>query len=660
MVILQMSGGLGNQMFQYATALRLLAEGRDVAIDDETAYREMGKAARKKMLEEAFGITYKKADQRDVTAFLDASMDPRDRIRRKIRGRRSREVKDEDFVYDEELLEKDNVYLTGCFQCPAYFAPVEEKVRAAFTFREDIERTHEEVKRDAERIREQEESCSIHLRFGDYLEKSETYGGITTDAYYDAAIREIGSRHPGTVFFVFSNDAERAAEWIQRAKKRTGADFVLPSPHDEDHGYLDLYLMTLTGDHVIANSSFSFWGAFLGKKEGSITAAPSIWIHEKDGSVPKRRDIYTKDMMLISPRGEIPEKLLSSSPADPPLVSVITACYNIAPYVRRAIGSLCCQTLKNIEIIAVDDGSTDETGRILDELAGKDARIRVIHKENGGLSDCRNAGLRIARGRYIGFLDGDDFADPRMYETMAGGCLVTGAGMAAIRYLPVYENEPAPEAEPGKSPGALFREAELLTGDGAMDLWIASSLKGPEEKPFIANSVWSKLFRRDILEGITFEKGKNSEDILFTTRTILRTDALLAIPAPLYCYLEDRKGSIMNKKTGQRRVSDEIPFWEEQIRLLREAGKKTLAGKAQFSLARRLLYYITEMRQDPALSSYARTLWEKLLGMKDEVLPLAGDPAFGSSGDRLRVRMVLRCPKLYFYLDGLRSRRNRS
>ena len=102
-----------------------------------------------------------------------------------------------------------------------------------------------------------------------------------------------------------------------------------------------------------------------------------------------------------------------------PLISIIVPIYNIAEYASECIQSLINQTYKNIEIILVDDGSTDHSPAICDEFAEQDERIKVIHKRNGGLSDARNAGLDVATGEYIGFVDGDDLGLKRIcYETL--------------------------------------------------------------------------------------------------------------------------------------------------------------------------------------------------------------------------------------------------
>ena len=101
-----------------------------------------------------------------------------------------------------------------------------------------------------------------------------------------------------------------------------------------------------------------------------------------------------------------------------PLISVIVPVYNVAEYLSRCVDSILAQSYENLQIILVDDGSTDDSGKICEEYAKKDARIQVIHQNNGGLSSARNAGLDLASGEYIGFVDSDDWIEPEMYAEM--------------------------------------------------------------------------------------------------------------------------------------------------------------------------------------------------------------------------------------------------
>ena len=210
MIIIRMSGGLGNQMFQYALYLKLVSLGREVCFDDTTEYTTVTddgrvRERRPKMLG-VFGINVPKVRQEDLIRMTDSDLRLSSRIRRKITGRKSKLLHDQDFHFDPEFLRVEDGYFAGCFQSPLYFAGVEEKVRRAFTFPENILDGQERAQAVRQQILEPSgegtcrapyaacDSASIHLRFGDYLDNQKLYGGICTDAYYDAAVRYLTER----------------------------------------------------------------------------------------------------------------------------------------------------------------------------------------------------------------------------------------------------------------------------------------------------------------------------------------------------------------------------------------------------------------------------------------------------------------------------------
>lgn len=708
MIIIRMSGGLGNQMFQYALYLKLVSLGREVCFDDTTEYTTVTddgrvRERRPKMLG-VFGINVPKVRQEDLIRMTDSDLRLSSRVRRKITGRKSKLLHDQDFHFDPEFLRVEDGYFAGCFQSPLYFAGVEEKVRRAFTFPENILDGQERAQAVRQQILEPSgegacrapyaacDSASIHLRFGDYLDNQKLYGGICTDAYYDAAVRYLTERCRGIRFFVFSNDETRAREWISRRENPDA--FRYASVADEDHGYIDLYLMSLCRHHIIANSSFSWWGAYGAHQasapdDSAITIAPALWVNTDDGSGLYKADIYTDDMVRIRPDGVVAK----GEGAEQPLVSVIVAAYNVERYLPAALESVLAQTYKNLEILVVDDGSTDKTPGICDTYARKDSRIRVIHKENGGLSDARNAALPVASGDYIAYLDGDDRMQPCMIEAMVRACLLTDAPVAAVKYRAVREDgaktpsnaaccgQPAgPEKaasdqaaqntrkpENVRSAAAVpdLREAKILTQDEALDNWIRNGLHGNERKYIIYNSVWSKLFRKDVAEGVLFPKGENSEDIPYTTRTLLKADKVVLIPQPYYLYLQGRSGSIMNQKTGERRLGDELRHWQEQIRLLTEAGKKKAAAGAKACLHLRYMQYDLEFRNNRETASYAGQIEQWMHGHRKEILEDARRADCVSRKERLRLQLFLFSPALYekvlnFYGKAAAKRRGRT
>ena len=123
---------------------------------------------------------------------------------------------------------------------------------------------------------------------------------------------------------------------------------------------------------------------------------------------------------------------MNSSVTKQPLISVIVPVYNIIPYLPRCVESLRTQTYENLEILLIDDGSTDETPALCDRLATEDERIRVFHKKNGGPSSARNFGLQQAGGEYVGFVDSDDCVDADMYERLYGAIEKTGMPVAQV------------------------------------------------------------------------------------------------------------------------------------------------------------------------------------------------------------------------------------
>ena len=123
------------------------------------------------------------------------------------------------------------------------------------------------------------------------------------------------------------------------------------------------------------------------------------------------------------------------------MISVIVPVYNVAAYLDRCVKSIVNQTYADLEIILVDDGSPDQCGTMCDNWAMKDKRIKVVHKENGGLSDARNAGIEVASGDYIGFVDSDDWIEPDMYQDLLEAVEREGAELAVTGINRTYDNE---------------------------------------------------------------------------------------------------------------------------------------------------------------------------------------------------------------------------
>ena len=287
MIILQLSGGLGNQMFEYALYLSLRAKGKHVKIDDVSDYRTPD---RRPVQLSVFDADYERASEDEVIRYTDSSLSPLSRIRRKLTGRKSLLYRERDMEYDETVFERDPVYLTGFFQSEKYFADVKEEVRRRLTFSERVKEELLESYREILTRIEDGPSVSVHVRRGDYLHASHNgmYEGICTLDYYRKAMAKIREKEPEAVFFLFSNDME----WTKA--HLAGPDCVPVEGGSEEKGYLDLYLMSLCRHNIIANSSFSWWGAWLNGNPEKQVIAPARWINGREC-----RDIYTEGMIRI-------------------------------------------------------------------------------------------------------------------------------------------------------------------------------------------------------------------------------------------------------------------------------------------------------------------------------------------------------------------------
>ena len=221
------------------------------------------------------------------------------------------------------------------------------------------------------------------------------------------------------------------------------------------------------------------------------------------------------------------------------LISVIVPIYNVEKYLVKCIESIINQTYSNLEIILVDDGSPDNCHIICDEYAKKDSRIKVIHKKNGGLSDARNAGLDIATGEYISFIDSDDWIYKDMYTDLIDLIKTYDADISGCSVYKFYENDKFNLDYDKEFNVKIYSNEEALR-----------SLIREEE---IKQTVWNKIYKRNIIDDIKFEVGKIHEDEYWTYQVIGNSKRVVHIDKPMYYYLQ-RENSIMGKGYSEKRL----------------------------------------------------------------------------------------------------------
>ena len=250
-----------------------------------------------------------------------------------------------------------------------------------------------------------------------------------------------------------------------------------------------------------------------------------------------------------------------------PLLSIIVPVYNVERYLPKCMDSILAQTFTDFELILVDDGSPDNCPALCDAAAAKDARIRVIHQKNGGLSAARNAGLDAARGAWIGFVDSDDYIAPEMYEAMYHAVQSTGADLALCDYAEVDEAGAPCQSMHIRLEKKNFTGRELLKN--ATDSMIQPA--------------WNKLYRRDVFVQLRYPEGKLNEDLFLIPEICLNTQKAVVVPKALYYYVQ-RGGSIMSgNKTLRHFDAAEAAqrYWDC---LVENAAYDALANAAKFTM----------------------------------------------------------------------------
>ena len=244
-----------------------------------------------------------------------------------------------------------------------------------------------------------------------------------------------------------------------------------------------------------------------------------------------------------------------------PLVSVIVPVYKVEPYLRRCLDSIVGQTYKNLEIILVDDGSPDGCPAICDEYAAKDSRIVVIHKENGGLSDARNAGLEIAKGEYISFIDSDDWVADVYIEALWTALDSQKAELAVGNYHATESSYTLKISDCDYTPSEVLEPVQAVK-----KLWSKDAVA------FVTS--WGKLIKASLLDGLRFPKGFIHEDEYTTYKILYRASKTVFLNLPLYCYFQ-REDSIIG--TAKHNPSRSIHARANRYLFFKEKHERELA-----------------------------------------------------------------------------------
>jgi len=314
-----------------------------------------------------------------------------------------------------------------------------------------------------------------------------------------------------------------------------------------------------------------------------------------------------------------------------PIISIIVPVYNVEEYLQRCIDSILNQSFKNFELILVNDGSTDNSLKICKEYLLNDPRVKIINKENGGLSSARNAGINIAKGRYIGFVDSDDWINKEMYKILYELCEKNNSDIAECRYTVTTGNEMN-----------LDNSSNLITilnNEEAIKSLYTNTSYGSVVS-------WNKLYRCELFKDIKFPEGKLNEDQFTTYKLYYKSNKIVLIDKVLYYYFQSTK-SIMRSEFTLKKL-DAIEAIESSHKFFEENNLYDLVlwNDTLYSFVL-IKYFIILLRNEQFDNKYRNSILEKFRGrfwlfIKNEHISIR---------EKLLLMLFYVSPKLYIFIN---------
>lgn len=249
------------------------------------------------------------------------------------------------------------------------------------------------------------------------------------------------------------------------------------------------------------------------------------------------------------------------------LISVIVPIYNVEKYINKCIDSIINQTYKNIEIILIDDGSTDSCCKICDEYEKKDNRIKVIHQENAGLSEARNAGIKVSKGEYLAFVDGDDYILEDMLQYLYDLINETNSEISVCNFIRYWGDD-----------------KQLVEYDIAREKIVLNKIQALKEilkNDLLKSFAWNKLYKKSVFEDVRYPKGMKMEDVATTYKLISNSEKIVIGKMPKYYYVQ-REGSILSTNSTSmyidyyKAVLERYKFLKERYPSLKKQNVNTL------------------------------------------------------------------------------------
>lgn len=321
------------------------------------------------------------------------------------------------------------------------------------------------------------------------------------------------------------------------------------------------------------------------------------------------------------------------------LISVIIPVYNVEKYIKKCVQSVCHQTYTNLEILIVDDGATDSSGTLCDELAQQDARIRVFHKENGGLSSARNEGVKLAKGEYVLFVDSDDWIHEEMVHHLYTQIKQTDAEVSICGIMNVYIAKTSPQSN---------KEFQTFTCDSKgfiKELMIGEKIPG---------SICNKLLKRSIAQQLEFPLGKIYEDAFYQYQLAQTANRYVVSSKPYYYYYH-RENSITTKPYNQQ-VMNCIEIYEQFYTYIIE-NFKDLEEEAFFRLSYAYFTVYDRMLVSPQIKNIPEHSMVYHF-LRKHVGKIVRNPYFRMTRKMASLALAIH-PRAYRYLWELDQKKNR-
>ena len=318
------------------------------------------------------------------------------------------------------------------------------------------------------------------------------------------------------------------------------------------------------------------------------------------------------------------------------LISVIIPVYNVIEYLDNCLQSVKLQTMNELEVILVDDGSMDGSEKLCDRYAKEDPRFRVIHQKNAGASAARNRGIEAARGECIAFLDSDDWLEPDAYETLYRLMECEKADIVFGLGERLYRKE-LNETSNG--------ETVILQGKEILDTYMRDEIK----HPYIQKALWDKLYRREVIGNLRLpENIIMGEDGVFNTKVFCRASKVAFISKVIYHYRDERPGNVSSTRITDRIFADRIPAMLEQIDDLCKVERSDLARYKTLAFYRELqrLYWKTYNSNNPNKKQIMEQLFDYIKRNKEEVRKSYSYEG-ASCGYRVKMEIFLVCPFVF-------------